>query len=82
VGHQAREVNVIPDLIGNLPKNRPYEKRAAFIIFGGIQYRIGSLAQLYFQPELSYYFTRTDLVTYRTEHPLGVSLHVGLRFDL
>lgn len=50
--------------------------------FGGIQYRIGSLAQLYFQPELSYYFTRTDLVTYRTEHPLGVSLHVGLRFDL
>ena len=50
--------------------------------FGGIQYRIGSLAQLYFQPELSCYFTRTDLVTYRTEHPLGVSLHVGLRFDL
>lgn len=50
--------------------------------FGGIQYRIGSRAQLYFQPELSYYFTRTDLVTYRTEHPLGVSLHVGLRFDL
>ena len=50
--------------------------------FGGIQYRIGSLSQLYFQPELSYYFTRTDLVTYRTEHPLGVSLHVGLRFDL
>ncbi len=50
--------------------------------FGGIQYRIGSRAQLYFQPELSYYFTRTDLITYRTEHPLGLSLHAGLRFDL
>ncbi len=50
--------------------------------FGGIQYRIGSLAQLYFQPELSYYFTRTDLVTYRTEHPLGLTLQAGLRFDL
>lgn len=50
--------------------------------FGGIQYRIGSRAQLYFQPELSYYFTRTDLVTCRTEHPLGLTLHAGLRFDL
>lgn len=50
--------------------------------FGGIQYRLGGRAQLYFQPELSYYFTRTDLITYRTEHPLGLSLHAGLRFDL
>ena len=50
--------------------------------FGGIQYRLGSRVHLYFQPELSYYFTRTDLITYRTEHPLGLSLHAGLRFDL
>ncbi len=50
--------------------------------FGGIQYQLGSRAQLYFQPELSYYFTRTDLITYRTEHPLGLSLHAGLRLDL
>ena len=50
--------------------------------FGGIQYRLGGRAHLYFQPELSYYFTRTDLITYRTEHPLGLSLHAGLRFDL
>ena len=50
--------------------------------FGGIQYRLGGRAHLYFQPELSYYFTRTDLITYRTEHPLGLSLHAGLRLDL
>ena len=50
--------------------------------FGGIQYRLWGRAHLYFQPELSYYFTRTDLVTYRTEHPLGFTLNAGLRFDL
>lgn len=50
--------------------------------FGGIQYRIGSRSHLYFQPELSWYFTKTDLITYRTEHPLGLTLHAGLRFDL
>ena len=50
--------------------------------FGGIQYRLGGRAHLYFQHELSYYFTRTDLITYRTEHPLGLSLHAGLRLDL
>ncbi|MBR5076805.1 MAG: hypothetical protein IKX28_07360, partial [Bacteroidales bacterium] len=50
--------------------------------FGGIRYQIRPHAQLYFQPALSYYFTKTDLPTYRTEHPLGLSLHAGLRFDL
>lgn len=50
--------------------------------FGGIQYRLGGRTHLYFQPELSWYFTKTDLVTCRTEHPLGLTLHAGLRFDL
>ena len=50
--------------------------------FGGIQYRLGDRTHLYFQPALSYYFTKTDLPTCRTEHPLSVSLHAGLRFDL
>ena len=50
--------------------------------FGGVQYQLSSRTHLYFQPALSYYFTRTDLPTYRTEHPLGVTLHAGLRFDL
>jgi len=50
--------------------------------FAGIQYRLGRHASLYFQPDLSYYFTQTELVTYRTENPLSVSLHAGLRWDL
>lgn len=50
--------------------------------FAGAQYRISNRSFLYFQPELSYYFTKTDLITYRTENPLTFSLNVGLRFDL
>ena len=50
--------------------------------FAGVQYRIGARAHLYFQPELSYSLTKTDLVTYRTETPLVLTLNAGLRFDL
>lgn len=50
--------------------------------FGGIQYQISSRMHLYFQPALTWYLTKTDLPTYRTENPLGFSLHAGLRFDL
>ena len=50
--------------------------------FGGVQYQLSRRTSLYFQPALSWYFTKTDLPTYRTEHPLGVTLHAGLRFDL
>ena len=51
-------------------------------VFGGVQYQLSSRMHLYFQPALSYYFTETDLPTYHTEHPLGLTLHAGLRFDL
>ena len=50
--------------------------------FAGVQYRIGTRAHLYFQPELTYSLTKTDLVTYRTETPLMFTLSAGLRFDL
>ena len=50
--------------------------------FSGVQYRIGPHLHLYLQPELSYYFTKTDLITYRTDNPLSFSLNAGLRFDL
>ena len=50
--------------------------------FGGVQYRLWDRTHLYFQPALTWYFTQTDLVTYRTENPLGLSLHAGVRFDL
>lgn len=45
-------------------------------------YRLGSFASLYLQPSLSYYFTKTKLLTYRTENPLSLSLQAGLRFNL
>ena len=50
--------------------------------FAGVQYRIGTRSHLYFQPEFSYSFTKTDLVTYRTETPIVFTLNAGLRFDL
>lgn len=50
--------------------------------FAGVSYQIGGRAYLYFQPQLSYSITNTDLITYRTENPLVFSLNAGLRFDL
>ena len=50
--------------------------------FAGVQYGIWNKAHLFFQPEVSYYFTETDLVTYRTVNPFTFTIHAGLRFDL
>jgi len=50
--------------------------------FLGAQTRIARGAWLYFQPELSYYFTKTALISYRTENRLGVTINAGLRFDI
>ena len=50
--------------------------------FAGLQYSIGRRTHLYFQPDLSYYLTKTDLITYRTENPMMISLNAGVRFDL
>ncbi len=50
--------------------------------FAGVQYGIGNRAYLFFQPEASYYLTKTDLVTIRTEKPISFTIHAGLRFDL
>ena len=51
----------------------------AFIDAG---YRLGNNVSLYMQPSMSYYFTKTNLLTYRTENPLGFSLQAGIRFHL
>lgn len=45
-------------------------------------YRLGPHASLYLQPSLSYYFTKTTLITYRTENPFSFTLQAGLRFHL
>lgn len=47
----------------------------------GAEYRFGRTVGLYFEPELSYYFTRTELRTTRTDDPLTLTLRLGLRFS-
>ena len=49
--------------------------------FAGIQYHLSNHTSLYFQPELSYFFTQTNLMTYRTEYPLGLTVNAGIRVD-
>ena len=50
--------------------------------FSGVQYGLWNHTHLFFQPEVSCYFTDTDLLTYRTGKPLTLTLQAGLRFDL
>ena len=47
----------------------------------GAEYRFGRTVGLYFEPELSYYFTQTELRTTRTDDPLTLTLRLGLRFS-
>lgn len=47
----------------------------------GAEYRLGKTVGLYFEPELSYYFTRTELRTYRTDSPATFTLRLGLRLS-
>ena len=48
----------------------------------GTQARLSRNAWLYIQPDISYYFTKTSLSTYRTENRLGLTVRGGIRFDL
>ena len=48
----------------------------------GAEYRIGRLTALYAEPGLAWYMTETHLETIRTDHPLTLSLCLGLRFRL
>ncbi len=59
------------------------EKGLQGSVFGlaGVQYRLGGPAALYFEPEVSYYFTQTELRTSRTDSPVSLSLQVGVRFS-
>lgn len=46
----------------------------------GVQYRLGGLVGLYFEPEAVYSLTQTRLRTSRTENPLSLTLRLGVRF--
>ncbi len=50
--------------------------------FAGVEFILWKSTSLYLQPTVSYWFTDTDLVTYRTETPLVFSVNAGLRFHL
>lgn len=50
--------------------------------FAGAELKLWKSTSLYLQPTVSYWFTDTDLVTYRTENPLVFSVNAGLRFHL
>ncbi|MBR1678492.1 MAG: hypothetical protein IJ701_03450, partial [Bacteroidales bacterium] len=66
-------------LAASLGQIRCEEKRIQWSVeaFAGVQYGIGDRTYLFFQPEASYYLTKTDLVTIRTERPVSFTLHAG-----
>ena len=48
----------------------------------GAQVRLTRNAWLYAQPDLTYYFTKSTLVSYRSENRIGLTVNAGLRFDI
>lgn len=47
----------------------------------GAQYRLGNLVGLYFEPEISHYFTQTTLRTSRTDSSVSLTLRLGVRLS-
>lgn len=47
----------------------------------GAQYRLGNLVGLYFEPEISHYFTETTLHTSRTDSSVSLTLRLGVRLS-
>jgi RNA polymerase sigma-70 factor (ECF subfamily) len=47
----------------------------------GIQYDLTPHLGIYMEPSLQYFFNDgSNLNSYRTEHPLSITLPIGLRF--
>ena len=54
----------------------------SFGIGAGVQYEIVPHLKVYLEPSLNYYIPSSDAVeTYRTEHPLDLSLPLGIRIS-
>ena len=81
VGIGAKAEKCIAASFGNVTCE---EKRVQWSAeaFSGVQYGLWDHTHLFFQPEISCYFTETDLLTYRTGKPFTLTLQAGLRFDL
>ncbi len=48
----------------------------------GVEYRITNLIGIYAEPELTKYFTETNLTTIRSESPLNFNVKFGIRFAM
>ena len=48
----------------------------------GVQRSLSRNSYVFLQPDITYCFTDTELVTYRSDNPLTLSIHAGLRFRL
>lgn len=46
-----------------------------------VNYKVWNDLSLFLAPEVSYYFTKTDIPTYRTEKPVSVTLRLGVNYD-
>ncbi|MCQ2187814.1 MAG: hypothetical protein MJY73_05645 [Bacteroidales bacterium] len=47
-----------------------------------LYYSLGQNLSLFVAPDLSYYFTRTSVPTYRTERPLSMTLRLGVNVNI
>lgn len=48
----------------------------------GVQYSVNKHLSMYAEPEVSYYWGNgTDIKTFRTENPLSIDIHVGLKLN-
>ena len=81
--HSNTEVNHIDNGIITFQDNTSFDMPIQWsTTFGlGLQYDITPHLGLYLEPSLQYFFNDgSDIKTYRTEHPLGITLPLGIRF--
>ena len=67
--------------LGGMKVSEPRLQWSASALVGA-QARLAGNAWLFLQPDLTYYFTKTSLLSYRTENRLGLTVHAGLRFNI
>ena len=67
--------------LGGMKVSEPELQWSGSVLVGA-QARLAGNAWIYLQPDLTYYFTKSALVSYRTENRLGLSFCAGLRFDI
>jgi hypothetical protein len=67
--------------LGGMKVSEPAVQWSGSVLIGA-QTRLAKNAWLYLQPDITYYFTKTSLLSYRTENRLGLTVHAGLRFDI